>query len=164
MTVNPPTRSLLFLFLLTVCAITGNAQQVNSLGIFTGITVPYTFDSGINKDPRYRIKYDIKFAPFGVHYGVDYDGYGFLIDPSITKIGQNFNVINNQGGQVGERKIDMTYFQLPVGLKLHIIDLSFFRVSFIASVGVGFLIDGNETVTHRDSKLIFPTEVYPELT
>lgn len=154
----------MILLLLTVCNLIGNAQQVNSLGIFTGITVPYTFDSGINKDARYRIKYDVKFAPFGVHYGVDYDGYGVMIDPSITKIGQNFNVINNQGGHVGERKIDLTYFQLPAGVKLHIIDLSFFRVSFIASIGVGFLLDGHETITHRDSKLIFPTEVYPELT
>jgi hypothetical protein len=33
----------------------------------------------------------------------------------------------------------------------------------VASIGVGFLLDGHETITHRDSKLIFPTEVYPEL-
>ena len=164
MTLNslPQSRLVLLFVLASVCV--ANAQQINSLGVFTGITVPYTFDSGINKDSRYRIKYDIKFAPFGVHYGVDYDGYGVMIDPSITRIGQHFNVINHQGGQVGERQIDLTYFHLPAGVKLHIIDLSFFRVSFIASLGVGFLIDGNESVTHRDSKLIFPSEVYPELT
>jgi hypothetical protein len=141
----------------------GYGQQVNALGIFTGITIPYTFDAGINKDARYRIKYDIKFTPIGIHYGVDYDGYGVMMDPSLTKIGQNFNVINYQGGHVGERRIDMTYFQFPVGLKLHIIDLSFFRVSFTASVGFGVLLDGKETITHRDSKLTFPLEVYPEL-
>jgi hypothetical protein len=164
MTLNPLPKSSLVLFFVIVCICSGNAQQIYSLGIFTGITVPYTFDSGINKDARYRIKYDIKFAPFGVHYGVDYEGYGIMIDPSITRIGQNFNVINHQGGQVGERTINLTYFQIPAGLKLHIIDLSFFRVSFIASVGVGFLMKGDESVTHRDSKLLFPSEVYPELT
>lgn len=163
MTLIPSPKSFLVLLVLAISITGGYSQQINSLGIFTGVTVPYTFDAGINKDPRYRIKYDVKFAPFGIHYGVDYDGYGLMIDPSITKIGQNFNVINNQGGHVGERKIDLNYFQFPVGVKLHIIDLSFFRVSFIASVGVGFLLDGHETITHRDSKLIFPSEVYPEL-
>lgn len=163
MNLIPSPKSFLVLLLLAMGITGGYSQQINSLGIFTGITVPYTFDSGINKDPRYRIKYDVKFAPFGIHYGVDYDGYGLMMDPSITKIGQNFNVINNQGGHVGERKIDLTYFQFPLGVKLHIIDLSFFRVSFVASIGVGFLLDGHETITHRDSKLIFPAEVYPEL-
>lgn len=158
MTLNPLPKSLLVIVgSLWITSAIG--QQVNSLGIFTGITVPYTFDEGINKDSRYRIKYNAKFAPFGIHYGVDYQGFGFMIDPSITKIGQNFNVINISGGDVGERNIDMTYFQLPIGFKLHIIDLSFFKVSFVASVGLGVLIDGNETITHRDSKLKFPIEV-----
>ncbi len=158
MTLNPLPKSLLALITF-MCFTTGWAQQVNSLGIFTGITVPYTFDAGINKDARYRIKYNVKFAPIGVHYGVDYQGYGVMIDPCITKIGQNFNVINTQGGQVGERKIDLTYFYFPAGLKLHIIDLSFFKVSFVASVGFGVLLKGEETIIHQDSKLKFPVEV-----
>jgi hypothetical protein len=62
MTLNPLTK-----FLLTALLFLGHtvaeAQQVNSLGIFTGITVPYTYDAGINKDSRYRIKYNVKFAP-----------------------------------------------------------------------------------------------------
>lgn len=134
-------------------------QQVNSLGIFSGISVPYSFDQGINKDPRYQLKYNVKLMPFGVHYGIDYEGYGFMIDPSIIQIGQNFNIINTTGGQMGERKIDLTYFQFPVGFKLHIIDLSFFKVSFVASVGAGVLLKGKETITHRDGKLRFPLAV-----
>jgi len=158
MTLNPLTK-----FLLTALLFLGHtvaeAQQVNSLGIFTGITVPYTYDAGINKDSRYRIKYNVKFAPFGVHYGVDYQGYGVMIDPSITRIGQSYNVINIQGGDVGERNIDLTYFQFPAGFKLHIIDLSFFKVSFVASIGFGVLLNAKETITHRESKLKFPIEV-----
>ncbi len=53
----------------------------------------------------------------------------------------------------------MTYFQFPIGLKLHIIDRSFFKVSFVTSVAVGVLLDGKETITHSDSKLRFPTAV-----
>jgi hypothetical protein len=158
MTLNPLPKSLLVI-VTSMCLTAGWAQQVNSLGIFTGITVPYTFDAGINKDARYRIKYKIKYAPIGIHYGVDYQGYGFMMDPCITKIGQSFNVINIQGGHVGERNIDLTYFHLPVGVKLHIIDLSFFKVSFVASVGVGFLMKGEESIVHSDAKLKFPIEV-----
>jgi hypothetical protein len=158
MTLNPLPKSI-FIIVGALWITTTNGQQVNSLGVFTGITIPYTFDEGINKDARYRIKYNVKFAPIGIHYGVDYDGFGFMVDPSVTKIGQNFNVINISGGDVGERNIDMTYFQLPIGLKLHIIDLSFFKVSFVTSIGLGVLIDGKETITHRDSKLKFPTAI-----
>jgi hypothetical protein len=162
MTLNPQPKSLLVL-LAVMFASTGWAQQINSLGIFSGITVPYTYDAGINKDPRYRIKYNVKLNPIGIHYGVDYEGYGVMIDPSIVQIGQHFNVINTQGGQVGERKINLTYFQIPAGLKLHIIDLSFFRVSFVASVGVGFLLKGEGTITHNGVvTLDFPIAVTGE--
>jgi len=159
MTLNPLPKSLLISFTLIMGITYVHAQQVNSLGIFTGITVPYTFDEGINKDARYRIKYNIKYSPIGIHYGVDYDGYGVMIDPCILRIGQNFNVINIYGGEVGERKIDLTYFYFPAGLKLHLIDLSFFKVSFVASVGFGVLLNGKETISHKESKLLFPLEV-----
>jgi len=164
MTLNPLAKSFLAFFTVIFCLTEGYAQQVNSLGIFTGITVPYTFDAGINKDARYQIKYNVKFAPVGIHYGVDYEGYGVTIDPSFIRIGQSFNVVNISGGHMGERSIDLSYFQFPAGLKLHIIDLSFFKVSFVVSVGFGVLLNGNETITHQDSKLKFPFEVYPELT
>lgn len=159
MTLNPLPKSLFVLIALFLGITSAYTQQVNSLGIFTGITVPYTFDEGINKDARYKIKYNVKYSPVGIHYGVDYDGYGVMLDPCLLRIGQNFNVTNIYGGQVGERKIDLTYFYFPVGLKLHLIDLSFFKVSFVASVGFGIMLNGKETITHKESKLLFPIEV-----
>lgn len=149
----------LFVFFALFATVSGQAQEVHSLGLFTGITVPYTWNEGISKDTRYRTRFDIKFAPIGVHYGVDREGHGFMIDPSIVTIGQNFNVINTTGGELGERKIDLTYLQVPVGLKLHIIDMSFFKVSLVASVGVGVLLNAKETIQHTDGKLKFPVEM-----
>lgn len=140
-----------------------DAQEVHSLGVFTGFTIPYTWDEGFNKDPRYRLKYNVKFAPIGVHYGVDRPGFGFTFDPSIFKAGQHFNVINIAGGDVGERNINLTYFHAPVGFKLHLIDMSFFKVSFVASASVAYLISGEETITHTDSKLRFSPAVIPNL-
>lgn len=154
-----PLPACLFVFFALLATISARAQEVHSLGLFTGITVPYTWDGGINQDPRYRTRFDIKFVPVGFHYGVDKDGYGFMFDPSIILIGQNFNVINTTGGELGERKIDLTYLQVPVGFKLHIIDMSFFKVSLVASVSAGFLLNGKETIRHSDGKLKFPIEM-----
>lgn len=142
---------------------TAIAQEVHSLGIFTGFTVPYTWDEGILKDPRYREKYRIKLAPFGVHYGVDFEGYGFTFDPVIFQTGQYFNVINVSGGDVGERQINLTYLQVPVGFKLHMIDLHFFKVSFVASAGASYLLSGKETISHSSATLKFPQGVLPNL-
>lgn len=151
-----PLPACLFLFFWLLAVVSTQAQEVHSLGLFTGIAVPYTWDGGINQDSRYRTRFDIKYSPIGVHYGVDREGHGFMFDPSIIHIGQNFNVINSTGGEIGERKIDLTYIQVPASIKLHIIDMSFFKVSFVASVGVGFLLNGKETMRHSDGKLKFP--------
>lgn len=157
MTKKPLPACLFVLF--SLFAIPSLAQEVHSLGLFTGIAIPYTWDGGINQDSRYRTRFDIKYSPIGVHYGLDKEGHGFMIDPCVIRIGQNFNVINSSGGEIGYRKIDLTYLQVPVGIKLHIIDMSFFKVSMVASVGVGVLLNGKETVEHSDGKLKFPIEM-----
>jgi len=153
--------SLTVLYILIYSVLPG--QNIVTYGLFTGATIPLTFDAGINNDPRYEARYDVKFSPVGIHYGVDYDGYGFIISPSLIKTGQNFNVINTVGGEVGTRKLDMTYLNVPISLKLHIIDLSFFKLSFVASGAFAYLIDGKETITHSYSKLRFPSQVIPNL-
>ena len=152
MTKNLKPACLLVFFAL-LATVSARAQEVHSLGLFTGIAVPYTWDDGINQDSRYRTRFDIKYSPIGVHYGVDKEGHGFMFDPSIIRIGQNFNVINTTGGEMGERRIDLTYVQIPVSLKLHIIDMSFFKVSLVAGVGAGFLLNGKETIRHTDEKM-----------
>lgn len=149
----------LFVLFALLAVTSAPAQQVHSLGLFTGFAVPYTWDEGITKDSRYRTRFDIKYSPIGVHYGIDNEGYGFTFDPSLIHIGQNFNVINTSGGEVGKRNIDLKYFQLPIGLKIHIIDMSFFKVSFVASIGAGVLLSGKETISHQDTKLKFPLEM-----
>jgi hypothetical protein len=146
----------------TACWSFGQPKQV-SLGLFTGITAPYTWDEGINNDSRYQARYSVKFAPIGLAYGIDYQGYGFVLTPSLINIGQNFNVINTVGGYEGMRKINMQYIHVPIAFKIHVIDLSFFKVSLVAAAGAGFLINGSETITHENAKYRFPAAVYPIL-
>jgi hypothetical protein len=154
----------LYSLLLIVCACQVNAQtRTISLGIFTGGTSSYIWDEGINRDPRYEIRYDIKFAPVGVAYGIDYEGFGFVLTPSLIKIGQKYNVINTVGGQEGLRSSTLSYLNLPGAFKFHIIDLSFFKVSFVAGASVAFLLDAEETIRHNPAKLRFSSDVYPIL-
>jgi len=140
------------------------AQQFSmSLGVYTGITSTFTLDDGIEKDPRYKGSYELKFAPIGVNFGMDYEGFGFMVSPGVTNIGQNFYVVNTSGGQDGKRKIDLKYLNIPAAFKVHIIRLSFFKISGLVSISAAYLMEGTETVSHTETKLKFPSEVYPIL-
>lgn len=156
-----------FLITLMAVALAGAslwAQQLSmSLGVYTGITSSYTIDEGIGKDPRYKGNYEVKFAPVGVNFGMDYEGFGFLISPGIINTGQNFYVVNTSGGQNGSRKINLKYLNVPVAFKVHIINLSFFKISGLASLSAAYLTDGKEEISHSETKLEFPEEVYPIL-
>jgi len=163
MTTKPKPAVVLVLALMLLGTELLHAQEVHSIGLFTGLTVPYTWDEGIQKDPRYREKYQLRFAPIGFHYGIDYQGYGFTFDPAVFNTGQVFNVVNVAGGQVGERKLNLSYLHAPFGFKLHMIDLGFFKVSFVASVSAAFLLRGQETITHSDAILKFQPAVLPIL-
>lgn len=134
-----------------------------SLGIYTGITTSYTFDQGINLDPRLQARYDVKFAPVGINLGVDFDGYGVMISPGVLQEGQNHYVVNTSGGQEGQQRIDLRYLNFPVAFKLHMIDLSFFKVSFTGGLGFAYLLSGKQTISHNATKLRFPAAVYPIL-
>jgi hypothetical protein len=160
---QPMQRScFLVCFLFTSIAV--SAQQYSmSLGLHTGIILPYTLDQGIDKDPRYKGRYNVEFAPIGFSYSMDYEGFGLLLGGSLINIGQDYYIVNTSGGQNGIREIDLQYLNVPVGLKVHIIDLAFFKISAVASVSGAFLLKGEETVSHSSTKLRFPTEVYPIL-
>ncbi|MBK5278330.1 MAG: outer membrane beta-barrel protein [Bacteroidia bacterium] len=135
------------------------SQNVESFGIFAGINAPFTLDKGFQKDPRYYGELTVRSTPFGFNYGMDYMGYGFLISPSYTKIGQKFIIQNTSGGHAGTRDITMNYFSVPISLKLHVNDISFFRLSLVASLNINFLLEGKETQNFVAAKLKYPAKV-----
>lgn len=158
------TRSIFTCMLLSLIIAFSFAQPKQvSVGIFSGITVPFTWDEGINKDARYKARYDIKAAPIGVSLGIDFQGYGFVLNPSLITIGQNQHVINTVGGHEGTRNINLKYLQIPLALKVHVIDLAFFKVSFVGGIALGYLLDGEEHITHNYAKFRFRSGVYPVL-
>jgi hypothetical protein len=134
-------------------------QNVESFGIFAGINAPFTIDKGLQKDPRFLGELTIRTTPIGFNYGMDYVGYGFLISPSYLQIGQKFIIQNTSGGHAGTRNVTMNYFSVPVSLKLHINDISFFRLSLVAAINFNYLLEGKETMTFVASKLKYPPKV-----
>jgi hypothetical protein len=140
-------------------SVSSMAQQFSmALGIYTGMTVPYTYSQGVNSDPRYQERYTAKFAPLGVMFSVDYSGYGVMTNPGLITLGTNYSIVNTDGGHDGRRIINLTYLQVPLAFKLHIIDLSFFRVSGVVSFAPAILLDASDKITHTSTKLIFPEE------
>lgn len=138
---------------------TGLAQDVESFGVFGGFNVPITYDAGLAEDPRYEGIVTFRATPVGLTYGYDHIGYGIVVSPSYVKIGQKFLIKNTVGGDVGRREVKMDYFSVPVALKLHLNDLSFFRLSAIAAINFNFLIKGSEVISHSASKLKYPPSV-----
>lgn len=151
--------SIVPIFLLIFCSQVAHAQHIESYGVFMGLNFPFSIDKGLQKDTRYLGKFTLRATPVGFSYGYDRVGHGFVITPSLTKIGQKYIIMNTAGGTVGERDIQMDYLSVPVALKLHLNDLAFFRLSAVASVNFDYLIKGQETVTHISSKLRYPPAV-----
>ena len=157
-------KALSILASLLVCCVTlGVGQNTLSVGVFAGVTSSFTLDQAINNDPRYQPKYDLKLVPFGISYGVDYQGHGFVVSPGIMSIGRNYHVVNTFGRNSGERKTSLTYFNLPFAYKKHLIDVSTLKVSFLAGVSLAYLMKSKETISHDSAKYDFPEQVYSNL-
>lgn len=139
------------------------SQNVEAFGIFGGFNFPFTVDQGLQKDPRFYGKLTIRATPVGFSYGYDRVGHGILLTPNYTITGQKFIIKNTTGGEVGTRDVKMNYFSVPVALKLHINDMSFFRLSLVAAITPSFLINGQETYTisspGQSTKLKYPSGV-----
>jgi hypothetical protein len=154
------------LFFLVYLGSTGHltAQQLSlSVGLNTGIMSTYTKDNGIERDPRYRPYHNLKFAPIGASLGINYEYVGIMISPSLINVGQNAYVLNTLDGDIGDRNYNLRYINVPVGFKVHIVNLAFLKISGIASLSGAILLDGSETVSHNESIMDFPRETYPIL-
>ncbi len=135
------------------------SQNIESFGVFGGFNIPITIDKGLDKDPRFMGRLNVRGTPFGFSYGYDRPGFGYVIAASYLKVGQKYTILNSTGGDVGTRDISMNYFSVPISLKFHVNDLSFFRLSVVAGVDFCFLLDGQETFTQEASKLKYPSGV-----
>ncbi len=153
-----------FCLMFIYCWLLAPAQQHSvGLGIHTGIAIPVTLDKGMDTDPRYDSRYSVKGAPFGIALMKDWEGFGVVLTPGLITIGQNYDVVNTEGGHDGMREITLRYVTVPAALKLHLIDLDFFRVSALAAFGANYLLDASDHISHDATKLKFASEALPML-
>lgn len=140
-----------------------SAQNIESFGLYGGFNIPFTLDEGLRNDNRFHGQFTLRGTPIGFSYGYDRVGRGFLVSPGYMEIGQKFTIQNYVGGEVGTRDVTMKYLSLPVALKLHLNDISFFRLSLVASLNFSFLLKGQETLTidavPSARKLVYPAGV-----
>jgi len=138
-------------------------QEIESFGVYGGFNIPFTIDQGLRNDPRFFGKFTFRGTPVGFTYGYDRVGYGLLVTPGYMEIGQKFTIVNNVGGSVGTREVQMKYFSVPVALKLHLNDIAFFRLSIVAALNFGYLLKGQETFSINalpsSRKLSYPAGV-----
>ena len=134
-------------------------QNTESYGVYVGLNIPFTVDQGLYKDPRFVPKGVVRGTPIGFYYGYDKSGYGFALTPAYIRLGQTYKIKNTTGGDVGFRYVHTNYFTVPIALKIHINDLSFFRLSLVASLSPSLLLKGQETISHDASKLKYPSGV-----
>ncbi len=130
-----------------VLSISSFGQEIESFGVYGGFNIPFTIDQGLRNDPRFFGRFTLRGTPVGFSYGYDKVGYGFLVSPGYMQIGQKFTIVNNVGGSVGTRDVQMNYFSVPIALKLHLNDIAFFRLSMVAALNFSYLIKGQETLS-----------------
>lgn len=152
-------RVVFVIVLLFIAGGTAKGQNVESFGFFAGFNFPVTIDDGLQKDPRYFGQFTIRATPIGFSYGIDRVGYGYLFTPSYLQIGQKYLIKNTIGGEIGLRDIQMDFISLPIALKLHINDLSFFRLSAVAAININYLVNARESISHSVSKVKYPNGV-----
>ena len=153
------SRFLFILFL--IVGPVANAQRFSiSFGAYSGVMTSYTADKGVEKNKRYDRRFEAKLAPIGLNFALDYEGFGLMLSPGIINVGQNFYLLNTEGGQDGLRKIDLRYLAVPVSLKAHLVHFAAFKFSALATITPSFLLDGSEILNHHATKLQFPEPVY----
>jgi hypothetical protein len=137
----------IFTLAFVTLSISSFGQEIESFGVYGGFNIPFTIDQGLRNDPRFYGKFTFRGTPIGLSYGYDKVGHGILVTPGYMEIGQKFTIVNNEGGSVGTRDVQMKYFSVPVALKLHLNDIAFFRLSMVAALNFGYLLKGQETLT-----------------
>ncbi len=136
-----------------------SGQNIESFGVFGGFNVPITIDQGLANDPRFVSRFSIRGTPVGMYWGYDRPGLGVFVSPNYLSIGQSYIIKNTTGGDVGSRDINLNYLSIPIGLKFHLNNLAFFRLSMVAALDFSFLLDGKETFSHSTAKLHYPNGV-----
>lgn len=142
-------RKLLLLLLLFSPLVT--LAQVH-IGVTSGVNSTFVLDKGLSEDPRYNSQMTYNFAPAGFSFGVDIsNGFGIQLESILANQGQVFEVLDVAKTAVGERKIDLSYIQLPLLFKFMSAKATKARTNFSLGPQLSILRNGVETIQYEAS-------------
>jgi hypothetical protein len=99
-------------------AMKANGQINIHLGATTAVNATFVLDKGLSEDPRYSSTYTYKWAPVGFTFGAQLGRkFGLSLESILSKQGQVYKIIDAAEKIKGERKIDLSYLQLPLLMK-----------------------------------------------
>ena len=110
----------LILFFLLLTGFTSSYSQLVQVhfGATTAVNATFVLDKGLSEDPRYNSEFTYNFAPIGFNFGVDLGKkVGLSLEAIKSNQGQIYQIIDAAKSVQGERKIDLSYLQLPMLFK-----------------------------------------------
>jgi hypothetical protein len=108
---------LLFVFFL-LGSLWGFSQVKIHVGLNTAYSATFVLDKGLQDDPRYNAQATYNFSPIGLSFGVDFSArFGVQLESILSNQGQIYEIIDVAQKQIGERKIDLQYINLPLMLR-----------------------------------------------
>lgn len=117
-------------------------------GLVTGVNNTWIkVDNEEQNNEHYKYKTTFKWAPIGAVIGYKFNPrHDLQMEAYLSKQGQNYTLTENgdgSGAEVGQKKIELTYLQIPLLFKMTTDGETRFNVHF--GPQVGFLIQGEET-------------------
>jgi hypothetical protein len=150
-------KFLILSLLFTVCA-SGMAQIPHiHLGLSTGVNTTIILDKGLSEDPRYNATYSYNFSPIGFNFGVDFTRrFGLSLEGIKSIQGQVYQILDVASTVQGERKIEMSYLQLPLLLRFMSGGNSGTRANFNFGPQLSLLSDASESVQAKAGTYAIP--------
>jgi hypothetical protein len=116
-------------------------------GATTAVNATFVLDKGLSKDPRYNSEFTYNFAPIGFNFGVDLGRkVGLSLEAIKSKQGQVYQMIDAAKSVQGERKIDLSYLQLPMLFKFMSGGSAGTRANFNLGPQLSFLTAATESI------------------
>lgn len=138
----------LFTILLCLIGFSSYSQLVQvHFGATTAVNATFVLDKGLSEDPRYNSEMTYKFAPIGFNFGVDLGRkVGISLEAIKAQTGQVYKMLDAANSVKGERKIDMSYLQLPMLFKFMSGGSAGTRANFNLGPQLSFLTAAKESV------------------
>lgn len=142
-----------FITLVHVCF----AQVQVHLGATTAYNATFVLDKGLSEDPRYNSTITYNWAPAGFNVGVDFSRtFGLSLESIFAKQGQIYQIVDVAKKVVGERKIDLSYVQLPLLMRFMSGGNGGARANFNLGPQLSLLSDASEIMQYKASTQTFP--------